>query len=166
MTQSAPTMPATQPEPVGYPQWYSPEGAYGPNDGWSWESAQALIPVLPADRLTLFQTFFSPRGRIGRQSYWLATLAGVVVFFVGMFAAISLPGDIGGILFGVLYAAYLSSSSMVLAKRWHDRNYSGWMVLVQFIPFVGGFWTLIECCTKGTPGVNRYGGGTNPTPFG
>ncbi|MFT6862889.1 MAG: uncharacterized membrane protein YhaH (DUF805 family), partial [Akkermansiaceae bacterium] len=43
-------------------------------------------------------------------------------------------------------------------KRWHDRGKSGWMILVNFIPLVGGIWALVECgFLSGTPGPNQYG---------
>ena len=42
-------------------------------------------------------------------------------------------------------------------KRFHDRNKSALWVLVLFIPYIGGFWQLIECgFLKGTEGDNDY----------
>jgi uncharacterized membrane protein YhaH (DUF805 family) len=47
---------------------------------------------------------------------------------------------------------------IVQVKRWHDRDKSGWWVLINFIPLVGPLWTLIECgFIKGTTGENRFG---------
>jgi len=46
----------------------------------------------------------------------------------------------------------------VFVKRWHDRNKSGWWVLINLIPVIGWFWTLIECgFLEGTVGANTYG---------
>jgi len=46
----------------------------------------------------------------------------------------------------------------VLVKRWHDRDKSGWWMLVGLIPVIGGLWILIECgFLEGTRGSNRYG---------
>ncbi len=43
-------------------------------------------------------------------------------------------------------------------KRYHDRNKSGWWVLIVFVPVIGGLWYLIECgFLRGTPGPNNYG---------
>lgn len=43
-------------------------------------------------------------------------------------------------------------------KRWHDLDKSGWWVLINFIPIVGGLWCLVECgFLKGTVGPNRFG---------
>jgi uncharacterized membrane protein YhaH (DUF805 family) len=46
----------------------------------------------------------------------------------------------------------------VSVKRWHDRNKSGWWVLINLIPIVGALWTLVENgFLRGTPGPNRFG---------
>ena len=48
-------------------------------------------------------------------------------------------------------------------KRWHDRDKSGWFVLVNFIPFIGTIWALVELgFLRGTMGPNRFG----PDPLG
>jgi uncharacterized membrane protein YhaH (DUF805 family) len=164
---STPTMSASQPGPALDVQLTSPEGGYGPINGWPWHPTQAPTPVLSAGRLTLVQTFFSPFGRIGRKSFWLASCVVFMFFLVGMLAAATISGEqVSSRLMAFVYLVSLYASSMVLAKRWHDRNHSGWMALVHFVPVLGPIWTLIECCTEGTRGANRYGVGTNPTPFG
>ena len=44
------------------------------------------------------------------------------------------------------------------AKRWHDRDNSGWWVLVNFIPLIGSLWAFIVAgFLRGTPGYNRFG---------
>ncbi|OAD23398.1 membrane protein containing DUF805 [Candidatus Thiomargarita nelsonii] len=43
-------------------------------------------------------------------------------------------------------------------KRWHDRNKSGWWVLINLIPIIGWIWALIEVgFLPGTKGNNRFG---------
>jgi uncharacterized membrane protein YhaH (DUF805 family) len=64
---------------------------------------------------------------------------------------------------GLIYLALLWPSLAVQVKRWHDRDKSGWMVLINLIPIIGWLWTFIECgFLDGTPGPNRYG----PSPKG
>ena len=49
-------------------------------------------------------------------------------------------------------------SLAVSVKRWHDRDKSGWMVLIGFIPIIGAIWTLVELgFIRGTVGPNRFG---------
>ena len=46
----------------------------------------------------------------------------------------------------------------MLARRWHDRDKSGWWTLIGLIPVVGAIWILVECgCLKGSDGPNRFG---------
>ena len=45
----------------------------------------------------------------------------------------------------------------IAAKRWHDRNKSGWWSLISLIPLVN-FWMLIELgFLTGTDSANRFG---------
>jgi len=59
-------------------------------------------------------------------------------------------------LLAAVAIAYMSLA--VFAKRWHDRNKSGWWSLIILVPFIGSIWALVECgCLPGTEGPNRYG---------
>jgi len=63
-----------------------------------------------------------------------------------------------GLTGGLLCLVLVWPSLAIQVKRWHDRNKTGWMVLINFIPIIGFFWTLIECgFLDGTPGPNKYG---------
>ena len=63
----------------------------------------------------------------------------------------------------LVFLALLWPSLALQVKRWHDRDKSGWFVLVNLIPFIGWLWTLIECgFLDGTQGPNRFG----PSPKG
>jgi uncharacterized membrane protein YhaH (DUF805 family) len=47
---------------------------------------------------------------------------------------------------------------VVQIKRWHDLDKSGAWILINFIPFFGPLWTLIQCgFVRGTEGENQYG---------
>ncbi len=65
--------------------------------------------------------------------------------------------------FGLLGLAAAWAKLAVLVKRWHDRDKSGWWILIILIPFIGWLWQLIECgFMEGTQGPNRFG----PSPKG
>lgn len=122
----------------------------------------------PAGPLTLGQVLFSPNGRIGRQSYWLASLAVIAVFYlVPLLLVISTGEDrLFSIVLPIAFLLTYVTTVMIQVKRWHDRNKSGFMWLVSLIPLVGAIWVLAECgVAEGTLGPNKYGVGTNPTPF-
>lgn len=102
-------------------------------------------------------------GRINRAKFW----AGIGAIWVGYFVIGILFGAIDssavrGIL-GLAYLAFLWPSLAISIKRWHDRDKSGWWVLIAFIPFIGWLWALIETgFLEGTKGPNQYG----PDPLG
>lgn len=105
---------------------------------------------------------FGFQGRIPRRLYWagIGIWIGIIFvlgFIIGLIAnATENPNLLG--LMAVVYIPYLWSLIALQVKRWHDRGKSGWFVLVNLIPFVGGIWALVECgCLRGTQGPNLYG---------
>ena len=109
----------------------------------------------------------SYEGRINRAKFW----AGVAAIFVGALIAMAIDNVIGttfnGMPYGFVYALYilaaLYSIYAIYAKRWHDRDKSGWWSLIIFVPIIGGIWFLVECgILEGTRGANRFG----PDPLG
>lgn len=108
-------------------------------------------------------------GRSRRKEYWmfclfysLALLATVLV--IGMGAAISAPaerpgplGYLGFALMMLVILALLVPSLAVQVRRFHDMDKSGWFVLLNCIPYVGGFIVLIMMMLDGTLGPNRFG---------
>ena len=105
--------------------------------------------------------FTSLEGRIGREMYWRGILAMVVITFVAAILDMLLGtmNENGVGIISVLVGLALIYPQIVLyAKRWHDRNKSGWWSLIVLVPIIGGLWLLIECgFLKGTDGDNQYG---------
>jgi len=118
--------------------------------------------------------FLSFEGRARRLHFWLGLIIlwvveGVVVSVTlgGAMSASALmgnPGAVGnlmggtGLIGGLICLALLWPSLALQVKRWHDRDKTGWMVLINFIPIIGFLWTFIECgFVDGTPGPNKYG---------
>ena len=98
-------------------------------------------------------------GRINRAKYWLGTLLVYVADLIIVGIATSADSPILSLLSLVLIWPGLA----VQIKRWHDRDKSGWWVLIGLIPLIGFFWVLIECgILEGTAGPNQYG----PDPLG
>ena len=63
-----------------------------------------------------------------------------------------------GLFSGIFALLALIPSVIVYIKRFHDRDKSGWWVLIGLIPIIGPIWLLVECgFLKGTPGPNRFG---------
>src|SRR5688572_18811344 len=86
-------------------------------------------------------------GRISRQPFWIGTLT----LWIASIALSILAGIIVGpastammFIQVVIGLAFLVPSLAVAAKRYHDRDKSGWWVLIIFIPLIGIVWYLVE----------------------
>lgn len=118
------------------------------------------------------QTFTSFKGRIPRKTFWL----GIIVLMIVQWILMMLVG--GTAMFSmdpadpaaaekmaaamtpvwIIALVFLWPSLALYAKRWHDRNKSGWWSLIAFVPLIGALWLLIECgFLRGTDGPNRFG---------
>ena len=106
--------------------------------------------------------FFQFDGRINRAKWWL----GIVILWVveGVVFAIFRPGgDANYGIYSILWLVFLWPSLAISIKRFHDRDKSGWWVLIALIPIIGFFWILIELgILEGTAGPNQFG----PDPLG
>ncbi|MBP0462554.1 DUF805 domain-containing protein [Roseomonas sp. PWR1] len=123
-----------------------------------------------------FGQWFSFQGRIRRKTWWLAyvlplvalsIVASVIDISLGFvtFTEDAMPEDgfavsaqgIGPFsLLALIPSLWGGLAGQV--KRWHDRDKSGWWVLINLIPLVGPIWALIETAfLSGTPGPNRFG---------
>ena len=123
--------------------------------------------------------FLSFNGRLRRLHFWVGFIILWVVEVIiaalligpaiaSAAAAGTAPGPLA--LVGYLIILVLLWPALALqVKRWHDRDKSGWWVLIAFVPLIGGLWILIECgFLDGTQGPNRFGpspkGVTGPAP--
>jgi uncharacterized membrane protein YhaH (DUF805 family) len=112
--------------------------------------------------------FTSFEGRIGRQQWWLgsivlAVISWVVSFVIQLVAGAPDPAtgqmNTGGlIILLVVMIPFMYAGIALSAKRWHDRGKSGWWILINLVPIIGGLWALVENgFLRGTDGPNQYG---------
>jgi uncharacterized membrane protein YhaH (DUF805 family) len=104
--------------------------------------------------------FLSSAGRLDRQPWWIGSIVLFIIslvlrlFFVIIFGHHS---SVGHIFFLVVELPLIYASVNIGIKRFHDRDKSGWWVLIAFVPIIGWIWYLIECgFLPGTDGPNRY----------
>ncbi len=106
--------------------------------------------------MTLSQ-WFSFNGRINRKTWWIfyclipiginlaaGALDAQISGFKGALPDKSGMGDVGMGVFSIvatLVGIWVGLAGQV--KRWHDRDKSGWWVLVNFIPLIGVVWAFI-----------------------
>jgi uncharacterized membrane protein YhaH (DUF805 family) len=117
-------------------------------------------------------TAFRFGGRINRARFWRIKIGMLLVnLFFAIWVAIQFqhialnpqhePAHQRWALGAVVLWIALITFWVVLAagvKRFHDRDKSGWWVLINLIPVAGPVWYLIECgFLPGTAGANKYG---------
>lgn len=136
---------------------------------------------------------FSFGGRLNRAKYWLVVLINVIVWIAFIIVAVTmgvgfnaLYGMDGGgpviVLLGVAAIVFSLWTGLATAiKRLHDREKSGWWILVFWVlpgilngasafaadipaiilaiaSFAVSVWGFVEiACLKGTTGPNSYG---------
>lgn len=131
------------------------------------------------------QFLFSFEGRISRSAYWLKWMLPYWVIIIAFTVILGMLSDGAAmssaakpmayepspaanaisIVYGLFLLASIWPSLAVGIKRWHDRDKSGWWMLIMFVPLIGGLWYLIETgFLKGTTGPNRFG--PDPVPAG
>lgn len=127
------------------------------------QAASPYHPVAPAPGSGWRWLLFSFHGRATRSDYWLRFflpyfLLSIAVLFLDL-AAGTFDPDSGTGIFSFLFSLVALWPSLAVAvKRFHDRNRSGWYLLVALLPIIGWIWMFIElCCLRGTPGDNRFG---------
>jgi uncharacterized membrane protein YhaH (DUF805 family) len=120
--------------------------------------------------MDIMHLLFSFQGRIRRLHFWLGLISVAVVFGVVISVLMGMSGMAQGTpnplvmgLMGLLYIPYIWIALAIDVKRCHDRDKSGWFVLIGLIPLIGVIWLLIELgFLDGTQGPNRFG----PSPKG
>ena len=117
--------------------------------GWPDPDTEPLPPL---------RMFFSLRGRVSRQQFWLygvLALLGVAVLAHALLAIAGMRARSAELLVNLLL---VWPALAVSVKRWHDRGRSGWWVLINLVPVIGWLWALIDNgFVRGTPGPNRFG---------
>ena len=126
-------------------------------------------------------------GRSRRKEYWMFFLLNMIVYLIGgAILLIGMPwnemsqsggdysaaasvgtnggtGDpgimfwVGCIILGLWVLGTLIPNIAVHVRRFHDQDKSGWMYLLNFIPYVGGLIIIVFMFMEGTRGPNRYG---------
>jgi len=108
------------------------------------------------------RTLLSFDGRVGRGTFWLVFvlpyMGGYLVLLVvdNALGTVEDGGEIG-LLSGLFVLATLYPYLAGCVKRYHDRDKSGWWLLLSLIPLVN-LWVTVELgFLAGTPGPNRFG---------
>jgi len=105
-----------------------------------------------------FRRYVEFSGRSSRSEYWWWTLFVfiVAIAFLLLDALIGTPG-----VFYLLFSlAVFLPGLAVSVRRLHDRDRSGWWILIVFIPLIGiggALLLLIWFLQRGNDGENNFG---------
>jgi uncharacterized membrane protein YhaH (DUF805 family) len=101
---------------------------------------------------------FSFEGRISRKPFWMFILVVIIGTIITTFIDMATTGEDTGIASLLFILIIFWPSLAIQVKRWHDRDKSGWWVLISIIPILGPIWALVENgFLTGTEGSNRFG---------
>lgn len=102
------------------------------------------------------------KGRARRKKYWMFTLFYLLfllplALLVGIEIGLEIEVPIFTILFVLFIFALIVPTYAVTARRLHDTGRSGWWILINFIPYIGGIWLFVLTCLDSKPGTNKWG---------
>ena len=101
-------------------------------------------------------------GRAARAQYWAFVLINLAASVVA--AMLDTVLSTGAALQTLVGLAFLIPGVAISVRRYHDRDKSGWWLLLVLIPVIGWIWLLVELgFLAGTPGPNRFGPATPQT---
>ncbi len=103
---------------------------------------------------SVFSKYATFGGRASRSEYWWWTL----FYYLFLIVVVLLPmGDVRLFIIAIFLIGTIIPNIAVTVRRLHDSEKSGWLFLVNFIPYVGPIVLIVLCVLPSTDGTNRYG---------
>lgn len=133
------------------------------------------VPFFSKNQPQLTDNPLSPNGRFNRLSFigWYGFLYIIVLaasfalsLTVGIFNLNTLQfndhfmnalSGIAGLGFTAISIFYIYFNFVIIIRRLHDRNKSGWLCLLLFIPVINVFFVLYLIFARGCQRFNRFG---------
>jgi uncharacterized membrane protein YhaH (DUF805 family) len=151
---------------VSYPQHPQEKAYAAPMQGGPplWAPLYGANPVQAVKRF--FAKYAVFHGRASRAEYWWVFLAYAIVGFVLEVLPFVLDGasrGSAGLGFAIvgyanlaLFLGTIVPNLSVTARRLHDANLSGWLMLLLLIPFLGGLAVLVFMLLPPNPAGQRF----------
>ena len=114
---------------------------------------KAAVARLDKTKEGLKRTFLNPEGRLPQFHYWV-----LFAVMVALYIPVLILARILGSVALILILPLLWPSIVVQIKRLHDLGFTGWLVLINLVPILGGLLMLIWLgFFKGSDLPNPYG---------
>ena len=115
--------------------------------------------------VSIFNEIFKTEGRLNRLRYLkymvlLAVVGGLATFVTSCMAAFltgSHESSLVTIVTGIWGIAAVVGNVMLVIRRLHDLDKSGWFALIAIIPVIGFIFSIYLFFAPGTVGYNRFG---------
>lgn len=137
--------------------------------------AQESAPFFSKNQPAPTDNPLSPSGRFNRLSFiaWYGFLYIIVLgamftlsLTMGIFNLNTLQfndhflnalNGVAGIAVGIISIFYVYFNFVIMIRRLHDRNKSGWFCLLMFLPVINFFFVLYLIFARGCQRFNRFG---------
>ena len=138
------------------PQNYNPQS--NPNN-WSGMQIPISPPVISGGNSGLKELFFIYNGRLNRKPFILRYLGLAILQIILLNVVYGVVGDdtTGSILGFVFTLPFAVAAFMLVIRRWHDLDKSGYWVILCLIPLVNIIALICLFFKRGTVGPNQYG---------
>lgn len=111
--------------------------------------------------LKVLKNYVGFSGRARRKEYWMFVLFNMLVS-IGLMIVDGVTGTYNveagwGLLSGIYTLAVLIPSIAVSVRRLHDRDKSGWWLLLLLVPLIGAIVILVWFVMDGDRSDNSFG---------
>ena len=112
--------------------------------------------------MDVFKEIFTMKGRLNRSLHAKYQLIWIMLIVLAETTGSELASfmgdaDMGKNISALLFYIVLTGFSMILTRRLHDIDKSGWFALIALVPVVGFFFSIYLFFAAGTVGSNQYG---------
>jgi len=109
-------------------------------------------------------------GRARRSEYWYFALFNILLYVIPILAGAffeeilgpelisSATREVNFVLFAIIFLGLLIPNLAISVRRLHDTGCSGWLYLINIIPYLGGFIFFIITLLDSQPHTNKWGG--------
>ncbi|WP_181669095.1 DUF805 domain-containing protein [Brevundimonas vesicularis] len=121
--------------------------------------------------------YIEGHGRARRKEYWSFALFQFLIMVIAFMPVIGLAiadaemgydmeawGMAWVCLLILVYLALVAPGIAVTIRRFHDVGFSGWLILIGLIPYVGGLFIFIVSLLPSQPGANVHGAPPKGSP--
>lgn len=108
--------------------------------------------IIAIVKSVILKNYINFEGRATRAEFWWFFLFNVLVGLI-----LSLFGRVGTTLQGIWSLAILLPQLGLGARRLHDINKNGWLLLLSLIPVIGWIVLIVWWAKEGDATENQYG---------